>query len=86
VPACMVVLKINCMTKKENKGGNLRNEDVEKELRIRGGSRKTGGGYEGLQDTGDDVVRGYGTEVQRREGLPPEERQEEQPEGNRDPG
>jgi hypothetical protein len=59
------------MAKKENKGGNLSNEDVEKELHIRGGGEKEGHSYRGVQDTGDATVRSIGTDVQRSDGLAP---------------
>lgn len=73
------------MTKKENRGGNLRNEDIEKELKQRGGGQKTGRSYTGSQDTGDNTLRDYGTEVQRQDGRPPEELQDDLSGGNRDP-
>jgi hypothetical protein len=67
------------MAKKENKGGNLSNEDVEKELHIRGGGEKEGHSYRGAQDTGDATVRPVGTEVQRRDGLAPEDMEDKEP-------
>ena len=41
------------MKKKENKGGFLKNEQVEQNLKVKG--RKEGS-YEGSQDTGDKTV------------------------------
>jgi hypothetical protein len=73
------------MARKENKGGNLHNEDIERELRTRGGSEKTGRSYAGSQDTGDDTVRPMGTSVQQADGLTPDELQEGEVRGNRDP-
>lgn len=72
------------MARKENKGGNLRNEDIERELRTRGAEEKTGRRYAGSQDTGDDTVRPMGTEVQRNDGLAPEDLQEGDVHGSRD--
>lgn len=72
------------MANKENKGGNLRNEEVEKELQVRGGAEKTGRSYAGSQDTGDDTVRSLGTGVQRADGLTPDELQEGDVRGSRD--
>ena len=64
------------MAKKENKGGNLSNEEVEKELKIRSGNETEGHSYRGVQDTGDTTVRPMGTVVQRRDGLAPEDLKE----------
>lgn len=72
------------MARKENKGGNLRNEDIERELRTRGGEEKTGRSYAGSQDTGDDTVRPMGTGVQRNDGLAPEDLQEGDVHSSRD--
>ena len=73
------------MAKKENKGGNLSNEDVEKELSLRGVPNKSGRSYVGSQDTGDQTVRPLGTAVQRRDGLAPEDLSgEEEPENTKD--
>ncbi len=66
------------MTRKENKGGLLTNEQVEKELQRTGGDDKGGRGYRGTQDTGDSTVRDLGTEVQREDGRPPEELDDDQ--------
>lgn len=72
------------MARKENKGGNLHNEDIEKELRTQGGEQKTGHSYTGSQDTGDNTVRPLGTEVQRNDGLAPEDLQQGDVHGSRD--
>ena len=73
------------MARKENKGGNLHNEDIERELKVQGREEKTGRSYAGSQDTGDNTVRSLGTEVQRADGSPPDELQEGDVHGNRDP-
>ncbi|HEU4633751.1 MAG TPA: hypothetical protein VFS22_07200 [Flavisolibacter sp.] len=57
------------MAKKENKGGRLTNEQVEKDNRSKGRS-DTSQSYVGLQDTGDKKLRQFGTDVQRKDGLP----------------
>jgi hypothetical protein len=72
------------MARKENKGGNLHNEDIERELRSRKGDERTGRSYTGSQDTGDNTVRPMGTEVQRSDGLAPEDLQEGDVHGSRD--
>jgi hypothetical protein len=59
------------MAKKEHKGGELTNEQVEQEL-ARTSTNGTEGGYKGMQDTGDSVKRELGTDVQQRDGLPPD--------------
>lgn len=61
------------MARKENKGGILHNEDIEQELRTRGGEDQSGRSYRGSQDTGDDTVRPLGTAVQRNDGLAAED-------------
>ena len=61
------------MARKENKGGNLSNKDVEKELEIKGNSETEGGSYRGMQDTGDTTIRPIGTDVQRRDGMATED-------------
>jgi len=65
------------MARKENKGGLLSNEQVERELQRTGGNDKDGRGYRGLQDTGDTTVRDLGTQVQQEDGRPPEKLDEE---------
>lgn len=72
------------MARKENKGGLLHNEDIERELKTRGEDEKTGRSYKGSQDTGDDTVRSMGTPVQRADGLTPDELQEGDVRTNRD--
>lgn len=72
------------MAKKENKGGNLHNEDIERELKVEGREEKTGRSYAGSQDTGDSTVRPLGTPVQRSDGLTPDELQEGEVRSNRD--
>ena len=66
------------MARKENKGGLLTNEQVERELQRTGGEEKGGRGYRGIQDTGDSTVRELGTEVQQEDDRPPEKLEEEQ--------
>ncbi len=56
------------MAKKENKGGVLTNEQVEKDNAVKG--KKSGDGHlQGSQDTGDTKVSHLGTKVQQSEGL-----------------
>jgi hypothetical protein len=59
------------MSNKENKGGLLSNEQVEKDIQVKG-KKEQEGGYVGMQDTGDEGVRSMGSEVQQRDGMPPE--------------
>ena len=59
------------MASKENKGGLLSNEQVEKDIQVKGKNDQEGG-YVGMQDTGDDGIRSLGSEVQQRDGLPPD--------------
>jgi len=66
------------MARKENEGGLLSNEQVEKEVQRTGGNEKSGRGYRGSQDTGDTTVRDLGTPVQREDGRPPEKLEEGQ--------
>ena len=63
------------MAQKENKGGNLTNEQVEQDNKVKG---KHEGAYVGSQDTGDQIIRERGTDVQRRDGLPEEGQNEEE--------
>lgn len=65
-------VKLNTMTEKENKGGELSNGQIEQDLRIRNKNGSAEGGYVGMQDTGDTGVRQKGTEVQQRDGQPEE--------------
>ncbi|HEX2534362.1 MAG TPA: hypothetical protein VHK69_11540 [Chitinophagaceae bacterium] len=69
------------MASKENKGGMLRNSDVEEELRVQGASDENGRNYRGLQDTGEQVLRDQGTDVQRQDGNPPEKLAGDDPSG-----
>lgn len=63
------------MATKENRGGLLKNEDIEQDLKAKGRSE---GAYEGAQDTGDKTVRQAGTDVQKRDGRPQNEQQNEE--------
>ncbi|HVG41443.1 MAG TPA: hypothetical protein VM888_07505 [Chitinophagaceae bacterium] len=60
------------MAQKENKGGELTNEQIEQDLKAKGAEDKQGG-YKGSQDTGDSIVSTLGTDVQKKDGLPDEE-------------
>jgi hypothetical protein len=60
------------MAKKENKGGELTNDQVEKDLKVNGNPNQQNW-YRGAQDNGDQNIRSLGTEVQKRDGLPDEE-------------
>jgi hypothetical protein len=66
------------MARKEHKGGQLTNEEIEKELQRTSGDDKSGYGYRGSQDTGDSTVRGLGTDVQQEDGRPPEKLDDDQ--------
>jgi hypothetical protein len=57
------------MAQKENKGGTLTNDQVEQDLKVKGKATEGKAGNVGLQDTGDSIVRKFGTEVQRNEGM-----------------
>lgn len=63
------------MATKENKGGFLRNGQVEEDLKAKGTSESA---YEGAQDTGDKMVRQTGNDVQRRDGQPQDAAQNEE--------
>ena len=63
------------MAEKENKGGILTNAQIEEDNKAKG---KQEGAYEGAQDTGDKAIRHRGNEVQRRDGLPEDEKSEEE--------
>ena len=56
------------MAKKENKGGLLTPEQIEKDNAVKGKTTE-GGHYQGSQDTGDNKVRGHGSEVQQNDGV-----------------
>jgi hypothetical protein len=60
------------MAKKENKGGVLTNEQVERDLEAKGRTPDNQNAYTGMQDTGDKTVRHLGNDVQRADGRPPE--------------
>ena len=60
------------MARKEHKGGILSNEEVERDNRAKGKNADNNPGYSGIQDTGDQKVRGTGNEVQKNDGLPPD--------------
>jgi hypothetical protein len=60
------------MAKKENKGGELTNKQVEKDLKTKCNPDQQNW-YRGAQDTGDQKIRSLGNEVQRNDGLPDEE-------------
>ncbi|MCW3075140.1 MAG: hypothetical protein JWP69_2209 [Flaviaesturariibacter sp.] len=59
------------MSGKENKGGLLTNEQIEKDLEAKGRADAPAG-YQGSQDTGDGGKRELGTDVQQADGAPPE--------------
>ena len=63
------------MAGKENKGGLLTNEQVEKDLENKGKNTQPVG-YQGSQDTGDSGKREWGTDVQKADGAPPDAIQE----------
>ena len=65
------------MAEKENRGGNLSNQQVEEDNRVKGKSEGART-YIGSQDTGDSVVRERGTEVQQQDGNPPDHLKEEE--------
>lgn len=60
------------MARKEHKGGELTNEELNKDLKAKGNPDQSNW-YRGAQDTGDQKIRSLGTEVQRKDGLPDEE-------------
>lgn len=65
------------MASKENKGGILKNSQVEEDNKVKG--KVSGEGqYEGAQDTGDRGKREMGTPVQKRDGTPLEEENAEE--------
>ena len=65
------------MAQKENKGGELTNEQIEQDLKAKGKTDQGGRTYVGSQDTGDASVRQYGSEVQRNDGLGEEDNDKE---------
>ena len=58
------------MAKKENKGGTLTNEQVEKDLQVKHKPQGDQETYQGSQDNGESAVRHLGTDVQRADGRP----------------
>ena len=61
------------MASKENKGGLLKNDEIEQDLKAKGKSGEEGEAYIGSQDTGDRDVRQLGTPVQKADGRPADE-------------
>lgn len=61
------------MSKKENKGGILNNDQVEQDLKAKGRTTENGDSYSGSQDTGDKGVRHLRNDVQRRDGRSAED-------------
>ncbi|HEU4904327.1 MAG TPA: hypothetical protein VFT06_16085 [Flavisolibacter sp.] len=61
------------MASKENKGGILKNDQVEQDLKAKGKTPEANETYRGAQDTGDRNVRHMGNEVQKADGRPAEE-------------
>ena len=64
------------MASKENKGGILSNEQVERDNQVKG-KHTENGQYQGAQDTGDKDIRSMGTDVQRRDGTPSDDHSNE---------
>ncbi len=60
------------MDKKENKGGILTNEEIEQDLKLKG-TAEEGGGYHGMQDTGDQSIRNMNQEHAEKESKDVEE-------------
>lgn len=58
--------------RKERKGGELSNEDIEKELERKGLKDEHAHTYIGSQDTGDQTKRDMGNDIQKRDGDPPD--------------
>ena len=65
------------MTRKENKGGTLTNEQVEQDRKAKGSVTGEGATYAGAQDTGDKTVRELGNDVQKADGRPMDAESEE---------
>ena len=61
------------MAKKENKGGILKNDQIEQDLKAKGRTPDNTDAYSGSQDTGDKGVRQMGDAVQQRDGQPGDE-------------
>jgi hypothetical protein len=64
------------MTEKENKGGVLRNDQVEQDLKAKGVPENQTHPFRGSQDTGDFMPRQEGSETQQRDGFLPEDEQD----------
>jgi len=65
------------MPGKENKGGKLTNTQIENDNRAKGKADGEATTYIGSQDTGDKKLRQLGTPVQRRDGLPENDKEAE---------
>lgn len=61
------------MDRKENKNGLLKNSEVEQDLNAKGRPAEDEKTYTGAQDNGDSMVRPLGDAVQRADGRPPEQ-------------
>ncbi len=57
------------MNRKEHKGGLRTNEEIEQELQRTGADQTKGRSYRGSQDTGDEIVREKGTDIQQQDGI-----------------
>lgn len=55
------------MNDKENPGGELTNKEIEQDRKITDANKDYN--YTGSQDNGDQAVRAYGTEVQKKDGF-----------------
>jgi hypothetical protein len=64
------------MDRKENKGGQLSNEQIEQDLKAKGSSDTNSHPFHGSQDTGDFMPRTEGNETQQRDGFLPEDEQD----------
>lgn len=60
------------MAKKENKGGILKNDQVEQDIKAKGKASANSETYIGSQDNGESIVRSRGDAVQRADGRQPE--------------
>ena len=63
------------MERKENKGGRLKNEQIEKDLQAKGKASEKTDAYSGSQDTGDKIARQMGNKVQKADGYDEAEHQ-----------
>ncbi|RYZ20927.1 MAG: hypothetical protein EOO16_14900 [Chitinophagaceae bacterium] len=64
------------MNPKENKGGVLRNDQVEQDLAAHGNQQQNDHPFHGSQDTGDFMPRQQGSETQQRDGFLPEDEED----------